>query len=163
MGVFVQTKWNSQGSYFSWALSSRCLVAEGTVVEESRGEHQEAAAQADLLLVLRLEEAPALLLEEALTVQVPDTARLMAPDTAHLTALALALPLTEQDIVLPQAQFSSRQKQHLQEKVVMEAGAIEGLQVQESMVCNNKDLVHISPSPRLSQVPGAVRAESKLH
>ena len=141
------------------------------MVEESRGEHQEAAAQADLLLVLRLEEAPALLLEEALTapvapahtVQVPDTARLMAPDTAHLTALALlmalalALPLTEQDIVLPQAQFSSRQKQHLQEKVVMEAGAIEGLQVQESMVCNNKDLVHISPSPRLSQVPGAVR------
>ena len=115
------------------------------MVEESRGEHQEAAAQADLLLVLRLEEAPALLLEEALTapvapaltVQVPDTARLMAPDTAHLTALALALPLTEQDIVLPQAQFSSRQKQQLQEKVVMEAGAIEGLRVQESMICND--------------------------
>ena len=73
------------------------------MVEEFRGEHQEAAAQADLLLELRLEEVPALLLEEALTalvapaltVQVPDTARLMAPDTAHLTALALALPLHE--------------------------------------------------------------------
>ena len=137
------------------------MVAEGTVVEEFRVEHR-VEARADLLLELRLEEAPALLLEQALTApvapvltaRVHDTARLTAPDTAHLTALAL--PPTKQDLVPPRAQFSSHRKQHLQEEVVMEAGAIEGLRVH--MTLNTKDLVHIiTPSQRLPQVPGVVR------
>ena len=122
------------------------------------------AAQADLLLELRSEEAPseeapALLLVEALTapvgpvLTVPATARLTA--LGHLTAQALALPLTAQDLVLNMSfQFSTPQMQHL--------GATEGRQ-------------NTNPTP--SQVRGAVRydtvskqsndfcprAESKLH
>ena len=90
------------------------------------------AAQADLLLELRsgeapLEEAPALLLVEALTapvapiLTVPATARPTAP--APLTAPALALPRTAQDLVLPQAPFSTPQ---MQEEMLMEAGTREG-------------------------------------
>ena len=107
------------------ARSGRCLVVEGMVVEEFRVEHQ--AAQADLLLEPRSEEAPALLLVEALTapvapiLTVPATARPTAP--APLTAPALALLRTAQDLVLPQAPFSTPQ---MQEEVLMEAGTREG-------------------------------------
>ena len=105
--------------------SSRCLDVEVTVEEGFRVEVQ--AAQADLLLEPRSEEAPALLLVEALTapvapiLTVPATARPTAP--APLTAPALAFPRTAQDLVLPQAPFSTPQ---MQEEVLMEAGTREG-------------------------------------
>ena len=145
--------------------SSRCLDVEVTGEDGFQVEVQ--AAQADLLLELPLEEAPALLLlVEALTapvapvhtVRVPATARLTA--RAHLTDQTLALPLTAH--VLPQVQFSTPQQQHLQEEGRMEAGTREGHRVQENMLCNIKDMslqdtTSRTPTHGHLQVPGAVR------
>ena len=147
--------------------SSRCLDVEVTGEDGFRVEVQ--AAQADLLLELPLEEAPALLLlVEALTapvapvhtVRVPATARLTA--RAHPTDQTLALPLTAQDLVSPQVQFSTPQQQHPQEEGLMEAGTREGHRVQENMLCNIKDMslqdtTSRTPTHGLLQVPGAVR------
>jgi len=127
------------------------------VVEEFRVGHQ--AAQADLLPELRSEEAQALLLAEALTAPVAPVPTVRVPATVPPTAPA---HLTAQTLV----QFSTPQKQHLQKEGPMEAGTREGLQVQESLVCRDisrQDTTSSTPSQGLHQVPGAVRAESKLH